>query len=200
MRRRTVLILITISVTLMVATTAGSEEEQLVMTDPTIESIEIIEVDFDFDDVPMTEPIVVVTTTIQEVITTTTTEAVRVDPPAPPTTVPEPEPEVEDTEVEAPEEQEVEAAEEYQATSGGWAALAACESGGNYATNTGNGYYGAFQFEQRTWDGVVERMGRSDLVGVRASDVSPSVQNEAAAQLYSERGSQPWPVCGAYLS
>lgn len=27
-----------------------------------------------------------------------------------------------------------------------------CESGGNYQINTGNGYYGAYQFSKPTWD------------------------------------------------
>lgn len=33
-------------------------------------------------------------------------------------------------------------------------ALAHCESRSNPATNTGNGYYGAFQFSLRTWRGM----------------------------------------------
>ena len=32
-----------------------------------------------------------------------------------------------------------------------WDAVAACESSGNWATNTGNGYYGGLQFSQSTW-------------------------------------------------
>ena len=32
-----------------------------------------------------------------------------------------------------------------------WDAVAACESGGNWATNTGNGYYGGLQFTLGTW-------------------------------------------------
>jgi hypothetical protein len=35
--------------------------------------------------------------------------------------------------------------------SGIWDQLAACESGGNWATNTGNGYYGGLQFLLSTW-------------------------------------------------
>ena len=39
--------------------------------------------------------------------------------------------------------------------SGGvWAGLRQCESGGNYADNTGNGYYGAYQFSLATWHGL----------------------------------------------
>ena len=33
-------------------------------------------------------------------------------------------------------------------------AIAACESGGNPATNTGNGFYGKYQFTQTTWASV----------------------------------------------
>ena len=32
-----------------------------------------------------------------------------------------------------------------------WDALAQCESGGNWAINTGNGYYGGLQFSSGTW-------------------------------------------------
>jgi hypothetical protein len=34
---------------------------------------------------------------------------------------------------------------------GAWDSLAKCESGGNWAINTGNGYYGGLQFDARTW-------------------------------------------------
>jgi hypothetical protein len=33
-----------------------------------------------------------------------------------------------------------------------WNAIAACESGGNWSTNTGNGFSGGLQFSQGTWD------------------------------------------------
>src|SRR5581483_6492585 len=40
-------------------------------------------------------------------------------------------------------------------TSGtGWDGVARCESGGNWAINTGNGYYGGLQFTQQTWAGA----------------------------------------------
>ena len=35
-----------------------------------------------------------------------------------------------------------------------FARLRQCESGGNYAINTGNGFYGAYQFDLRTWHGL----------------------------------------------
>lgn len=66
------------------------------------------------------------------------------------------------------------------------------ESGGNYATNTGNGYFGAWQFNQSTWDGAVARAGHPEWAGQAASSAPQSVQDAAAAQLYAERGSQPW--------
>ncbi len=59
------------------------------------------------------------------------------------------------------------------------------ESGGNYATNTGNGYYGAYQFSLGTWRSV----GGSGL----PSDASPAEQDARAAMLYSSRGCNPWP-------
>lgn len=63
-----------------------------------------------------------------------------------------------------------------------------CESGGNYGTNTGNGYYGAYQFDLQTWRSV----GGYGL----PSNASPAEQDRRAAMLYSRRGASPWPVCG----
>lgn len=59
------------------------------------------------------------------------------------------------------------------------------ESGGNYADNTGNGYYGAYQFSLGTWRGV----GGSGL----PSDASPAEQDMRAQMLFNERGCSPWP-------
>lgn len=68
------------------------------------------------------------------------------------------------------------------------AQLRTCESGGNYSTNTGNGFYGAYQFDLQTWGSV----GGSGL----PSDASPAEQDYRAALLWRSRGSGPWPVCG----
>ena len=54
------------------------------------------------------------------------------------------------------------------------AKLRQCESGGNYADNTGNGYYGAYQFSLGTW----QRLGQSGL----PSDAPPAVQDQAIVQ------------------
>lgn len=53
-----------------------------------------------------------------------------------------------------------------------------------------NGYCGAYQFDQQTWSSV----------GMSGSPcgASPAQQDAAAQRLYSQRGSQPWPVCGRY--
>jgi LysM repeat protein len=59
------------------------------------------------------------------------------------------------------------------------------ESGGNYADNTGNGYYGAYQFSLGTWESV----GGSGL----PSSASPAEQDTRAQMLYNERGCNPWP-------
>jgi len=72
-----------------------------------------------------------------------------------------------------------------------WAKLRQCEAGGNYAINTGNGYYGAYQFSAGTWHGL----GYPGL----PSDAAPAVQDAAAAKLYQARGWQPWPGCSAKL-
>ena len=66
-----------------------------------------------------------------------------------------------------------------------------CESSGNYATNTGNGYYGAYQFNLATWRGL----GYTGL----PSNAAPAVQDQAAQKLYDQRGWQPWPACSAKL-
>lgn len=68
------------------------------------------------------------------------------------------------------------------------ASIRACESGGNYSTNTGNGFYGAYQFDMQTWQSV----GGSG----NPAAASPAEQDKRAAMLMAQRGSSPWPVCG----
>jgi hypothetical protein len=79
----------------------------------------------------------------------------------------------------------------YAASSDDFARLRQCESGGNYATNTGNGFYGAYQFDLRTWNGI----GYAGL----PSNASPGTQDAAARQLQASRGWQPWPSCSRQL-
>ena len=65
-----------------------------------------------------------------------------------------------------------------------WAALRMCESSGNYAINTGNGYYGAYQFDLPTWQSV----GGTGY----PHQASPAEQDARALMLYRKRGWQPW--------
>ena len=55
--------------------------------------------------------------------------------------------------------------------------LRQCESGGNYAINTGNGFYGAYQFMISTWNNIASKTGRQHLVGVRPDLASPADQD-----------------------
>ena len=69
------------------------------------------------------------------------------------------------------------------------ARLRSCEGG--YTSNTGNGYYGAYQFDRQTWGGY----GGFAV----ASDAPPSVQDEKAWLTYQRRGWQPWPSCSSRM-
>ena len=61
-----------------------------------------------------------------------------------------------------------------------WDALAQCESGGNPTTNTGNGYYGMYQFSLPTWQSV----GGTGL----PSDASAEEQTMRARMLQQRAG------------
>jgi hypothetical protein len=72
-----------------------------------------------------------------------------------------------------------------------FAKLRFCEAGGNYNTNTGNGYYGAYQYDMRTW-GNYGGYARPDLA-------PPEVQDAKARETQSRRGWSPWPSCARRL-
>ncbi|MHB8264130.1 MAG: transglycosylase family protein [Acidimicrobiales bacterium] len=74
---------------------------------------------------------------------------------------------------------------------GVWAALRQCESGGNYSANTGNGYYGAYQFTLSTW----YSLGQAGL----PSQAPPATQDSAAELLQSRAGWGQWPACSQQL-
>jgi len=76
-------------------------------------------------------------------------------------------------------------------SSGVWAALAQCESGGNPSTNTGNGYYGLYQFSLGTW----QSLGGSGL----PSEASAAEQTRLAQALQARSGWGQWPACAAKL-
>ena len=72
------------------------------------------------------------------------------------------------------------------------------ESGGDYSINTGNGYYGAFQFSQSTWNVAAQDAGLSYLVNVLPSSATKAEQDTVAVALYALDGGQPWTGdCGA---
>ncbi|WP_318783126.1 transglycosylase family protein [Cellulosimicrobium sp. SH8] len=77
------------------------------------------------------------------------------------------------------------------APGGVWGALAQCESGGNPATNTGNGYYGLYQFSASTW----RAMGGSGL----PSEASAAEQTQRAQALQARSGWGQWPACARKL-
>ena len=80
------------------------------------------------------------------------------------------------------------------ASSGGvnWAAIAACESGGNWATSTGNGFYGGLQFTEQTWLGYGGARYASS-----ANLATPAQQIVVAQRVLVGQGIGAWPVCGA---
>ena len=70
-----------------------------------------------------------------------------------------------------------------------WDAIAACESGGNWAINTGNGYFGGLQFTPSTWaanggSGMPDQASREEQIRV-------------AENVLATQGIGAWPVCGA---
>jgi resuscitation-promoting factor RpfA len=68
-----------------------------------------------------------------------------------------------------------------------WVRLRQCESGGRYAINSGNGFYGAYQFHPRTW----RNLGYPGL----PHQAPPEMQDEAARKLQARSGWGQWPVC-----
>jgi LysM repeat protein len=73
-----------------------------------------------------------------------------------------------------------------------WAAIAACESGGNWSTNTGNGFYGGLQFSEQTWLAYGGGQYASS-----ANEASESQQIAVAQRVLAGQGIGAWPVCGA---
>jgi Transglycosylase-like domain len=72
-----------------------------------------------------------------------------------------------------------------------WVRLRQCESGGDYTSDTGNGYYGAYQFSESTWLGIGE-------TGF-PNEAPPAVQDQAAQRLQARSGWGQWPACSQRL-
>jgi uncharacterized protein YabE (DUF348 family) len=80
------------------------------------------------------------------------------------------------------------------AQGGTWDALSRCEAGGNWAINTGNGFYGGVQFDQNTW----ERNG--GLRYAQRADLATREEQIAIAEITRARqGWGAWPVCSGRL-
>ena len=73
-----------------------------------------------------------------------------------------------------------------------WDQLAECEAGGNWATNTGNGYYGGLQFDLSTW--------RSYGGSGYPSDASRETQIAVGVKVRNANGGYgAWPACASEL-
>jgi hypothetical protein len=77
-----------------------------------------------------------------------------------------------------------------QADTVNWDAIAKCESGGNWASNTGNGNYGGLQFKPATW-------ASNGGMGSPAT-ASRAEQIRVAENVLRTQGIGAWPKCGAY--
>jgi murein DD-endopeptidase MepM/ murein hydrolase activator NlpD len=74
-----------------------------------------------------------------------------------------------------------------------WNKVAACESGGNWSVNAGNGYYGGLQFTQSTWEAY------GGTAYARRADLAAKDQQIAVAEKVLEgQGPGAWPVCSGH--
>jgi uncharacterized protein YabE (DUF348 family) len=75
-----------------------------------------------------------------------------------------------------------------------WDALAKCEAGGNWAINSGNGFYGGVQFDQNTWErnGGLRYAARADLA-------TREEQIAIAEVTRARQGWGAWPVCSGRI-
>jgi hypothetical protein len=69
-----------------------------------------------------------------------------------------------------------------------WDAIAACESGGNWSTSSGNGYHGGLQFTLGTWY-ANGGTGSPDYA-------SRAEQIRVAENVLRTQGLGAWPMCG----
>jgi len=81
------------------------------------------------------------------------------------------------------------------APDGEWDRVAACESGGNWGINTGNGYHGGLQFSQGTW----AAHGGGEFAS-SANQATRDQQIAVAERVLATQGRGAWPVCGRGLS
>ena len=77
------------------------------------------------------------------------------------------------------------------ASTDSWNALAQCEASGNWAANTGNGFYGGLQFTPSTW----AAFGGTQYAA-SADQATASQQIAVAENVLASQGPGAWPVCG----
>lgn len=82
------------------------------------------------------------------------------------------------------------AAHSRQALVDRWSGVAECESGGNWAINTGNGYYGGLQFNLGTWSAY----GGQGLPHEQPAWYQATIAERVRTQ---GQGLGAWPVCGS---
>ena len=117
------------------------------------------------------------TTTVPPPTTTTTTTAPPPPPPPPP--APAPQPAASGTGYSDPN------------NPAAWDRLAQCEAGGNWAINTGNGYYGGLQFSLSSWRAV----GGTGY----PHEHSRETQIAMGQRLWQQGGWGHWPGCSRKL-
>ncbi|MEV7020624.1 transglycosylase family protein [Kitasatospora sp. NPDC093558] len=71
-----------------------------------------------------------------------------------------------------------------------WDAVAQCESGGNWAINTGNGFYGGLQFTSSTWAAY-----GGTAYASQANQATKAQQIAVAEKVLASQGPGAWPVC-----
>src|ERR1700760_5158300 len=81
------------------------------------------------------------------------------------------------------------------ATDGEWDQVARCESGNNWAINTGNGYQGGLQFSPSTWSAH-----GGGQYAPAANMATKEEQIAIAERVLASQGRGAWPVCGRGLS
>ncbi|WIY83225.1 resuscitation-promoting factor [Propionimicrobium sp. PCR01-08-3] len=75
-----------------------------------------------------------------------------------------------------------------------WDQIAQCESGGNWAIDTGNGYSGGLQFNAQTWAAY-----GGTAYAPTAAGASREQQIEIASKVQAAQGWGAWPACTAKL-
>ncbi|GAA1849190.1 transglycosylase family protein [Pseudonocardia alni subsp. carboxydivorans] len=78
------------------------------------------------------------------------------------------------------------------ATDSTWDSLAHCESTGNWAANTGNGYYGGLQFSPSTW----KAYGGGEYA-TSAHQATRAQQIAVAEKVLAAQGWNAWPSCSS---